>query len=177
LWISQRSITHRIEYGGNKLERLATPNDFNSIYEIYMDIENNPFLIFEIMKQELFLPIYEKILYEQNTYVYEIDDQVASTYRIQYKQYKLSHIAYFGRFAMHPAFRGQGFGKEIMKQIISRLKKEGKKRLELFVVSDNTRAISFYKKFGFIEEGRLKYYFKRTDSPDYLDELVMAKYL
>lgn len=78
---------------------------------------------------------------------------------------------------MHPEYRGRGLGKKIMQEIMARLKNEGIKRLELFVVCDNERAINFYKKLGFLIEGRMKYFLKRDNSPDYLDELVMAKYL
>jgi L-phenylalanine/L-methionine N-acetyltransferase len=159
------------------MERKATIKDIDKIYEIYMDRFNNPFMTFEVMGKEDFLPIFEEMLKDDDLYVYEIDNMVASTYRIQYKRHRMSHIVYFGGFAMHPEYRGRGLGKKIMQEIMARLKNEGIKRLELFVVCDNERAINFYKKLGFLIEGRMKYFLKRDNSPDYLDELVMAKYL
>jgi ribosomal protein S18 acetylase RimI-like enzyme len=159
------------------MERKATIKDIDKIYEIYMDRVNNPFMTFEVMAKEDFLPIFEEMLKDDDLYVYEINNMVASTYRIQYKGYRMSHIAYFGGFAMHPEYRGKGLGKKIMQEIMGRLKNEGIKRLELFVVCDNERAINFYKKLGFLIEGRMKYFLKRDNSSDYLDELVMAKYL
>ncbi|WP_319475481.1 GNAT family N-acetyltransferase [Marispirochaeta aestuarii] len=159
------------------MERKATIDDIDSIYDIYMDEYNNPYMTFEIMDKVSFIPVYKDILASNDIYVYEIDGKIASTYRIQNKQFRISHISYFGSFAMHPNFRGKGYGKKIMDSIIKRLQTEGKKRIELFVVSDNKRAIRFYQKFGFVQEGIMKYFLKRENSPEYLDELIMAKYL
>ena len=159
------------------MERKATIEDFEAVYEIYMDEINNPFMTFEIMSREQFRPIFEQIINAKDLYVYEHDGSVASTYRITRKQYRLSHIAYFGSFAMHPNYRGKGLGKRIMLEIIDRLLRDGIKRLELLVVSDNKRAIEFYKQLGFQVEGIFKCFLKRANSDEYLDEFAMAKLL
>ena len=157
------------------MERKATLADFGVLYEIYMDRVNNPFMTFEIMSPEAFRPVFREMLDADDLYVYESGDRIASTYRIVRKQHRISHIAYFGSFAMHPDFRGKGLGKRIMLEVIDRLRKEGVKRLELLVVCDNERAIGFYKHLGFQTEGILKCFLKRANSDKYLDELVMAK--
>lgn len=159
------------------MERKATIEDFETVYEIYMDEVNNPFMTFEIITQEQFRPIFEQILAVKDLYVYESEGHITATYRIVRKQYRMSHIAYFGSFAMHPNYRGKGLGKRIMLEIIARLQRDGIKRLELLVVSDNKRAIEFYKQLGFQVEGIFKCFLKRANSDEYLDELAMAKLL
>jgi RimJ/RimL family protein N-acetyltransferase len=159
------------------MQRKATEADFDIIYDIYMDPVNNPFLLFEPMPRLEFAPIYQTILAAGDCFVYEAEGRIISTYRIQRKSHRLSHIAYLGGFAMHPEFRGRGLGKKIMLEIISWLKNDGVKRFELLVVCDNERAINFYKKLGFEEEGRLRCFLKRANSPEYLDEISMAKLL
>jgi len=157
------------------MERLACIDDFEVVYSIYMDEQNNPFMTFEIMSRDDFLPIFQQMLAASDLYVYEICGEVAAVYRIIRKQFRISHIAYFGSFAMHPAYRGRGNGRRVMLDIVERLKVEGVKRLELVVVCDNERAIRFYRELGFEVEGTLKCFLKRTNSDEYLDDLMMAK--
>lgn len=159
------------------MERLASIADFEVVYSIYMDEANNPFMTFEIMSREDFRPIFQQMLAASDVYVYEIGKEIVAVYRITRKQYRTSHIAYFGSFAMHPMHRGRGYGKRVMLDIIERLRSGGVKRLELLVVCDNERAIGFYRRLGFEVEGTLKCFLKRANSDEYLDELMMAKIL
>jgi putative acetyltransferase len=156
------------------MERKANEHDFEVVYEIYMDEENNPYMTFEIMTREDFQPLYTTMLGAEDLWVYEVEGRVAAAYRIIRKQHRTSHTAYFGSFAVHPQFRGRGLGKAIMVSVIERLKSDGVKRLELVVVCDNDRAINFYKRLGFKVEGVLKCFLKRADSDQYLDDLAMA---
>ena len=39
------------------MRRKATRQDFEALYETYMDAGNNPFMLWEIMDKEAFLPI------------------------------------------------------------------------------------------------------------------------
>jgi putative acetyltransferase len=110
----------------------------------------------------------------QDPYVYEVDRKIASTYRISRKSHPLSHVTYFGGLAMHPDFRGKGFGKRIMLEIIESLEQKGIKRLELLVVCDNERSIRFCKSLGFCIVGVFMRYLKRANTGEYLDEIAMA---
>jgi ribosomal protein S18 acetylase RimI-like enzyme len=65
-------------------------------------------------------------------------------------------------------------GTQVMAEILNNLRDQGVTRLELLVVSDNRKAIEFYKKLGFEVEGVLKHFLKRAASDDYVDELAMA---
>jgi putative acetyltransferase len=57
---------------------------------------------------------------------------------------------------------------------IERLKAEGVRRIELYAESDNTRALRFYEKLGFVHEGTLREFYKRADEPHYVDEYVLG---
>ena len=159
------------------MERKAIENDFEALYEIYMDPTNNPFLLYELMDRDMFLPIFREMLASGEHYVYEQDGKVAASYRVTRKQHRLSHIAYLGSFAVHPAFKSKGVGKRVVLDLAERLRKEGLKRLELLVVIDNHKAIDFYKSLGFEVEGLLKKFLKRKSSDEYVDELAMAMML
>lgn len=49
------------------------------------------------------------------------------------------------------------------------------KRIELFVYARNGAAIHLYKKFGFVEEGRLRGAIYQHG--EYIDDLIMALHL
>jgi len=65
-----------------------------------------------------------------------------------------SHVLFLSKFALSPNFAGQGFGKKIINQVISDAKSSGIKKVELMVEEDNQGAIEFYKKLGFVVEGK-----------------------
>lgn len=112
------------------MKRKATLGDFDALYETYMDETNNPFMLFEIMDHESFLPIFQEMLAAGDLYVYEVDGRVAASYRLTRKQHRLSHVEYLGSFAVHPGFKSKGVGKQVMKDLIEDLHSAGLKRLE-----------------------------------------------
>jgi len=68
---------------------------------------------------------------------------------------KLKHRAEFG-VSIIKEYWGCGVGTVLLKVCIDLAKQMGYKQLELDVVSNNDRAISLYKRYGFIEFGRNK---------------------
>lgn len=68
-------------------------------------------------------------------------------------KYKVRHRAEFG-ISVAKKFWGLGIGGALMRACIECAKKAGYEQLELNVVAENTRAISLYKKVGFVEYGR-----------------------
>lgn len=54
--------------------------------------------------------------------------------------------------AVHPDYRGKGVAERLTGLLISRVCRDGVSRVGLTVKSDNTRAIAFYKKDGWIVE-------------------------
>ena len=57
---------------------------------------------------------------------------------------------------------------------IERLNADGVSRIELYAESDNTQALRFYGKLGFVHEGTLCEFHKRADEPKYVDEYVLG---
>ena len=68
-------------------------------------------------------------------------------------KYKIKHRAEFG-ISVAKEFWGLGIGQALMAACIECARTAGYIQLELNVVAENTRALSIYKKAGFIEYGR-----------------------
>lgn len=89
---------------------------------------------------------------------------------------KMAHIVNFGAGVLKE-YRGLGIGQIMMNKALDWIKNETSyEKIELRVIGSNERAIYIYKKYGFIEEGRLKNEFKFSDS-DYRDDVLMALYI
>lgn len=69
------------------------------------------------------------------------------------RKYKIRHRAEFG-ISVAKEFWGLGIGQALTTACIECAKAAGYVQLELNVVADNVRAISIYKKTGFVEYGR-----------------------
>lgn len=70
----------------------------------------------------------------------------------------------------------KGIGKSMMEECIDWCKENGVEQLELEVVTENNRAISMYKKFGFEIYGTKKHALKYSDGT-YADEYYMILFL
>ena len=68
-------------------------------------------------------------------------------------KYKVKHRAEFG-ISILKKYWGLGLGKALTKACIQCAKDAGYDQLELNVVAENEKALSLYKKLGFIEFGR-----------------------
>ena len=84
-----------------------------------------------------------------------VDGVVAGTAGIEAvgSKYKLKHRAELG-IAILKEYWGLGLGKALMEACIECAKEAGYTQLELNVVVENERAVSLYKKMGFVEYGR-----------------------
>lgn len=72
-----------------------------------------------------------------------------------------------------PQYRDQKLGQILMKEALQAIKINSEiEKIELRVLSSNVRAISLYRKLGFLEVGRLKNEFKFS-STDYRDDILM----
>ena len=68
-------------------------------------------------------------------------------------KYKVKHRAEFG-ISILKEYWGLGLGKALAKACIQCAREAGYEQLELNVVAENEKALSLYKKLGFIEFGR-----------------------
>lgn len=84
-----------------------------------------------------------------------INDTVVGTAGIEAigSKYKIRHRADVG-ISIAQSYWGLGIGKALMEACIECARAAGYSQLELEVVAENERAVSLYKKLGFIEYGR-----------------------
>ena len=90
---------------------------------------------------------------------------------------RAAHVAHLSTLAVSPLVHGTGVALELVEQIAAMAGKQGILRLELTVEADNPRALSFYRKQGFEEEGRMRAAYKRAADNHFTDEILMAKLL
>lgn len=80
--------------------------------------------------------------------------------------------AHITNIAVHPEFRGEGFGGILMKDIIETAKSGGMQSMTLEVRAKNTAALNLYKKYNFQEVAVRKGYYHNPDD----DAIIMWKY-
>jgi putative acetyltransferase len=157
--------------------RLATCEDFDAIYSIYMHKDAIPYLGFDPMPKAEFAMILDSLVATKSFYVVETDGRVRAFYRLSRQEGRAKHVVSFATFAVAPAARGSGLAREIIDYVVSRLQSDGITRVELTVEADNPRAYRFYTKLGFEQEGTLRSAYKRSSDAQYTDEIFMAKLL
>ncbi len=84
------------------------------------------------------------------------------------------HVATLG-MAVDAAWRGQGIGSALMSAALRWARSEGIEKVSLEVYPSNGAAIALYRKFGFVEEGRL--HRQSRKSYGYEDEMLMSRWL
>jgi L-phenylalanine/L-methionine N-acetyltransferase len=84
------------------------------------------------------------------------------------------HVASLG-MVVAPDWRGRGLGSALLAEAFRWAEWAGVEKVHLTVYPENDRAINLYKKFGFVEEGRLSGHSKK--SYGYEDEIVMGRWL
>ncbi|GAC1425815.1 MAG: hypothetical protein NVS9B7_10310 [Flavisolibacter sp.] len=154
--------------------RAARHEDFDFIYDLYMEPDANPFLTFDLMDKQSFYIIYKNLINSATLFIAECNHQGVGTFQIIPYLFRQSDTVYIAGFTIKSSFKGQGFGREMMAYIIDTALKTGKKRLELTVAIDNKRAINLYTKAGFIKEGIKRKNYKLNTGIEYLDEILMA---
>ncbi|CAF1218926.1 unnamed protein product [Adineta steineri] len=156
--------------------RLGTKNDFDELYSVYMHPTVNPYLNFEIMSKEEFLPIFNELTQSGILYIYEnIDGQIAATCIVSRSVRRCAHNVCLSTLATNPICQHQGIGSKFVRELIDEIRKDQQiKRIELYAEVDNEIALNFYKKLGFQVEGCLKNYYKRATDDHFVNELVLA---
>ncbi|WP_395318520.1 GNAT family N-acetyltransferase [Variovorax sp. UC74_104] len=156
------------------MRRLATPEDIDTVFALYMHEKVVPYLGYDPMPLEDFKKIYRQLLDGRDFFVYERDGRIAGFYRASRYPGRVRHVASLGTLAVDPALHGQGIALAMVTDAIERLKADGIKRIELIVESDNAPALRFYEKLGFEREGTLRKFYKRASDAQAIDDHIMA---
>jgi RimJ/RimL family protein N-acetyltransferase len=152
-------------------------NDFSYIYGLYMHPEVNPYLLYEMMDEFSFEPIFNDLLKQEILYLYKDDSATIGMCKLIRQKHRNEHILYLGGLAIHPDNAGKGFGRKMMLEIIDFCKKSGVLRIELSVAFHNNKAIQLYENVGFTKEGVLKKYTYLKSENQFIDEILMSNLL
>jgi ribosomal protein S18 acetylase RimI-like enzyme len=85
----------------------------------------------------------------------------------------ISHV-FLLTIVVYPDWTGRGVGSSLMTELLTWARRERRVgKIELLVRDGNVRELHLYRKFGFIEEGRLT---RRVRLPDgrFIDDIAMA---
>ena len=157
------------------MRRLATLHDIEAVHAICSHEKVLPYLTYERMPLEDFGPIYQPLLDSGSFFVWEQDGVVAGFYRATRLPGRAGHVVQLGTLAVDPRRHGQGVALAMVGDAIARLKADASvRRVELYAEADNERGLRFYRKLGFVEEGRLRDFYKRAGQDHFVDELVMG---
>ncbi|MGZ8541933.1 MAG: N-acetyltransferase family protein [Chitinophagaceae bacterium] len=156
------------------LHRLASPEDFENIYELYMEESANPYLTYDPVSKQDFSVIYDQLLETKTVFIVENEGRIIATYRLIPKTARQAHTVYLGSFTIRRDFQGKGFGKKILVHIRDYAAGHHKIRIELTVDVNNAAAIALYKKAGFEVEGTVRKSYRLSATNEYYDEYLMA---
>lgn len=85
--------------------------------------------------------------------------------------------AHIATIAVHPDFRRQGIGEQILLHALKQVRDEGAQRAFLEVRAGNLGAQAMYKKYGFVVTGVRPRYYKDNNEDALLMDLIKFDYL
>jgi RimJ/RimL family protein N-acetyltransferase len=129
----------------------------------------------EELRPETFSALIEKLTNGAGWYVVA-EENGACVGHALLNPMELSAVAHVFRLTIvvHPGQSGRGIGTLLMQSLCDWAKNSPQlHKVELLVRATNERALSLYRKFGFIEEGRFR---ERVRMPDgtFVDEIAMG---
>jgi putative acetyltransferase len=133
-----------------------------------------PFLSFEPMAASEFRPLFASLLNSERFFVFEHDTAIGGFAHVLRHPGRSHHTAFISTLAIDPHLHASGFAQSMMQQILSDLRSESVRRVELVVEADNPRAIRFYKRNGFSIEGTMRGSYRRAHEHRDVDSHIMA---
>ncbi|OWQ91859.1 GNAT family N-acetyltransferase [Roseateles aquatilis] len=156
------------------MRRPALPSDLHPVYAIYSHPKVVPYLTYEPMPLDSFVPIFEELLASQCFWIWDHDGSIGGFYKATRYPGRVHHVMQLGTLAVDPKLHGQGVGRAMIDDAIRHFRADGIRRVELYAESDNSQALAFYQRLGFVHEGTLRDFYKRADDAHYVDEWVMG---
>ncbi|MBN1896117.1 MAG: GNAT family N-acetyltransferase [Candidatus Aenigmarchaeota archaeon] len=155
--------------------RKAEERDYSAVEEMYFSRSTNRFLYYDPIDRNTFRSKWKKMLTRKYSFVCERRRTVVGFITCVRKIGQEKHIAYIGPVVVRPGMKSNGVGAEMMEYILQKLKYTSRfKRIEMVVNSDNSRAVKFFRKWGFEVEAVLKRHTERNG--EYLDDFLMVKF-
>lgn len=77
--------------------------------------------------------------------------------------------------AVLPAYRGCGFGRALLQDLIARAKQRGAEEISLEVRASNTPAIALYASHGFLTAGRRKGFYRKPTEDAFVMSLSLLQ--
>jgi ribosomal protein S18 acetylase RimI-like enzyme len=102
-------------------------------------------------------------------------DRLIGHVNVQRERHPVTHHVASLSIAVAADARGRGIGRRLMEEAIAWAKRVGIEKLVLSVYPHNEAAISLYRSFGFVDEGRLARHSRK--SYGYEDEILMAVWI
>lgn len=159
------------------MRRLAQPADLEPVFAIYSHPQVVPYLTYDPMERPAFVPIFDELLRSGSFWIWEHDGALAGFYRTTRYPGRVHHVAQLGTLAVEPRLHGQGVGRAMIDDALRHLRADGIRRVELYAEADNTQALAFYQRLGFVHEGTLRAFYKRSHEAHYVDEYVLGMLL
>ena len=154
--------------------RKLTAGDFDFIYKLYMHPVTNPWLLYEMMDKKMFEPIYGDLLDQEIIYIYSEGGTDRGMFKLVPLTHRSSHVVYLGGLAIDPSSAGQGYGFQMIREIIEYARERGFLRIELSAAVINQNAVRLYTKAGFEKEGILRNYTHQRTENRFLGEVLMS---
>lgn len=154
--------------------RQITPDDFDAVYDIYMDESVNPFMAHDPMPKSEFKKVFEGLIKRDHFWLFDHEGRAVGMASVVRGVGRCAHVATILSLGVKKECQGMGFGKAIMRQMTDFLVKNGIKRVELGAEADNERGLAFYKKLGFQVDGVMPKYLKRRADNHYVDEVLFS---
>ncbi len=162
------------------LIRPARPRDARSFLQGYRDVAEEGRLIqTEVVERSVssYRMRFRRSWDEEGAHLLAVDgDRVVGSLSIRrhVEHPAIRHVATLGMHVVR-SHRGRGIGSALMAEAFRWGRAMGVERIELTVYPHNGPAIALYRRFGFVEEGRLVRHAKK--SYGYEDEILMAVWI
>ncbi len=165
--------------GGDVIVRPARPRDAASFLEMYASVAaERRFIRSEVVRQPVrdYRSQFRRSWNDEGAHVVAVvGDRVIGHASVRRDEHPVTrHVATLG-MAVAADWRGRGVGTKLLSEVIRWGRSVGVLKLLLSVYPDNEAAIALYRRFGFVEEGRLARQSRKSHG--FEDEILMARWL
>jgi putative acetyltransferase len=159
--------------------RHARPRDARSFLDAYRGVvDEMRYIRTEAVthSHRLFRKRFRRSWHEDAAHLLALDDdRVVGSISIRRDDHPVTHHVATLDMLVVSTHRRRGVGSALLEEALRWARSYGVERIELSVYPNNDAAIALYRRFGFVQEGRLVRHSKK--SYGYEDEILMAVWL